>query len=275
LYASPTAHDHAGRILAPVKVNGQGPFKFVVDTGATLSVLSPHVAAKLGLTPNADSSVLLSGVTGSAIVGTVHVQSLEVGDLVMRDLTLPVIGATMNGVDGILGVEGFEDLRLTVDFVHDRIKIERSQGQRAPRGYYTLSARIRHGRLLVVDAAVGQIPVQAVIDTGADGTLGTEKLRQLLQRKVFGARADKATIEGVTSDIQYGDMINAPTIRLQSVEIEKIRIAYGDFRVFELWGLQHQPALLVGMDVLGTVEELIIDYKRREVQLKARPDSWY
>src|SRR5690606_32715782 len=40
LYASPTRRDRIGRIIAPVIINGQGPFRFVVDTGATHSAIS-------------------------------------------------------------------------------------------------------------------------------------------------------------------------------------------------------------------------------------------
>jgi len=33
-YVVPTRIDHVGRILVPVRVNGQGPFRFILDTGA-------------------------------------------------------------------------------------------------------------------------------------------------------------------------------------------------------------------------------------------------
>jgi hypothetical protein len=49
-----------------------------------------------------------------------------------------------------------------------------------------------------------------------------------------------------------------------------VKIAYGNFHVFDLWDLESQPALLVGMDILGTVDVLVIDYLRREVQIKPR-----
>lgn len=73
LYVSPTRRDRIGRILAPVMINGQGPFRFVVDTGATHSVVSVHLVGRLGLTVSEDSMVSLSGVTGTAMVATVHI----------------------------------------------------------------------------------------------------------------------------------------------------------------------------------------------------------
>jgi hypothetical protein len=35
--------------------------------------------------------------------------------------------------------------------------------------------------------------------------------------------------------------------------------------VFALWGLEDKPALLLGMNVFGTLRALTIDYQRREL----------
>jgi hypothetical protein len=40
--------------------------------------------------------------------------------------------------------------------------------------------------------------------------------------------------------------------------------------VFDVWGLAGEPALLVGMDVLGVLEVIVIDYRRRELRFKPR-----
>jgi hypothetical protein len=41
-------------------------------------------------------------------------------------------------------------------------------------------------------------------------------------------------------------------------------------RIFEHWRLTQQPTLLIGMDALGLLDELIIDYRRHELQLRTR-----
>jgi predicted aspartyl protease len=272
LYASPTTRDQVGRIVVPVMVNDQGPFRFVLDTGANRSVLAEHMVAKLGLTlSDATMSVELSGATGEAIVRTVAIQRLQAGAVLIENTQLPVIGATMAGIDGVLGVEGLAGKRLIIDFVRDNITIEQSDNKRASADFVTLPARLRHGQLLVVDVDVGGVKTQGVIDTGADGSLGTERLRQALRRRHEKDRpAGTARIEGATADVQTGDLVFAPQIRFKGVEITGMKIAYGNFHVFSLWNLQSQPALLVGMDILGTADILVIDYLRREVRIKPR-----
>jgi hypothetical protein len=46
-----TALDAIDRMTVEVFINGQGPFNFVVDTGADRSALSTTLAARLGLEP--------------------------------------------------------------------------------------------------------------------------------------------------------------------------------------------------------------------------------
>jgi hypothetical protein len=44
-------------------------------------------------------------------------------------------------------------------------------------------------------------------------------------------------------------------------------VIFADFHVFKLWGLDQEPALLIGMDMLGVLERLVIDYRRNEVSM--------
>src|SRR5262245_10659337 len=47
--AAATSKDTAGRAVALININGQGPFRFIIDTGANRSVLSQALATRLGL----------------------------------------------------------------------------------------------------------------------------------------------------------------------------------------------------------------------------------
>src|SRR5438105_10885337 len=81
LFASPTTRDHIGRVVVPVMVNGRGPFRFIVDTGANHSTISPGLARELGLTPSLSSSIVLDGITGTAQVSFVRIERLQAGEL--------------------------------------------------------------------------------------------------------------------------------------------------------------------------------------------------
>jgi len=276
VHAIPTTHDHAGRIVAPVKVNGQGPFRFVVDTGATHSVLSLELAHKLMLEPdkNADTSVRLSGVTGSLVAAVVEVQSLQVGDLFLGPRSVPVLDAVFAGADGVLGADGFEEMRLIVDFTKDEIQIEKSTLRAAPRYFYTVPFDIAFGHLLVASGSVGDVHVKAVIDTGAERTLGNPALRRALRIGIDPHGGPSSTdVEGVTPELQSGNVFLAPTIALANLKINRTDVTFGDLHVFKVWGYERRPALLVGMDVLGVLDVLIIDYRRKELQIRPAKEA--
>ena len=77
-------------------------------------------------------------------------------------------------------------------------------------------------------------------------------------------------IEGVTADIQDGEGRRAPSIEFGPIHIHTERMTFADMRIFEYWKMTKEPALLIGMDALGLLDTLIIDYRRNELQLRMR-----
>src|SRR5271170_973010 len=122
-FVSPTRRDEIGRIWAPVMINGRGPFRLVLDTGASHSAITALVALALGIPTNQSPPVMLRGVTGFATVPTIRVDTLTVGDLAVDSPTLPIVPDALGGAQGILGGEGLVGKRVFIDFRHDKIGI--------------------------------------------------------------------------------------------------------------------------------------------------------
>ena len=57
---------------------------------------------------------------------------------------------------------------------------------------------------------------------------------------------------------------------IAEVTIRGMRVTFGDIYIFEAWKMNDEPAMLIGMDVIGLLDSLIIDYKRRELHLRPR-----
>jgi hypothetical protein len=269
-YVSPTRRDQIGRIWAPVFINNQGPFRLVLDTGANRSCVIARVASRLQLTPDTSATMHLQGVTGSATVPTIRVNSLLIGDLLITGSKLPIIPDALGGAEGILGNEGLVDRRVYIDFRHDIISITRSHNRAAPPGYYTIPFTLQRGRLLTVDAWLGRVRAKAIIDTGGQTTVGNLALRDALMHRYNGGIPEVDHIEGVTTDVQDGEGRRAPSIEFGPIDIHTDRMTFADMRIFEYWKLTKEPALLIGMDALGLLDALIIDYRRSELQLRMR-----
>jgi predicted aspartyl protease len=276
MFATPTKLDRIGRIVAPVMINGKGPFRMVVDTGASRTTVSPELVKLLGLETEPGKTILLNGVTGAAEVPVVVLERLQAGDFVIESADTPIVRAPiMAGADGILGVAGFTTERIIVDFKRDRIEISRSRPrERFGMQLTTVPAKRVTGGLLAIDAQVGIVRTKIIIDTGGERTLGNLALRDALlkrkRKKALDSDILKTSIYGATMDERQGEVGYAPTIKIGDMSLTDVSVVYGDFHVFKVWGLEERPTLLLGMDVLGVLDQLVIDYRRQELKIRTK-----
>jgi len=267
-YVAPTLRDRIGRIWAPVLINGQGPYRLVLDTGANSAALIPSVADSLGIAVDDSKQVQLHGVTGSAVVPMVDIESMEVGDLLIEGATVPVVADVFGGAEGVLGNKGLSDKRIYIDFRNDLIRIERSRDQSMPRGFIRLPLKVTDGRLLSFEMKIGSIRTTAILDTGAQTTIGNHRLREALLRRIREGK--EQSIIGVTLDVAMGRSIPVPPIDLGGVTVRNMHVTFGDMYIFDQWEMTEKPALLIGMDVIGTLDTLIIDYGKGELYMRTR-----
>src|SRR5215831_9872108 len=120
----PASRDRANRIVVQVKVNDEGPFEFLLDTGANQSAVAIKLVRRLQLQSAPPATTKLRGVTGEATVPLADVRKLEAGALVLSNQKLAVIDATLGGLDGVLGVDGFHNKRVAVHIIEKNVTIE-------------------------------------------------------------------------------------------------------------------------------------------------------
>ena len=192
---------------------------------------------------------------------------MEVGELVVNSTLLPIVADVFGGAQGVLGREGLPDKRIFADFEHDRLVIARSHKERAPPGFTVINLQMTPMGLLASDVRIGSIRAKAIIDTGAQMTVGNLALRNALMRRP-PADVHSEGIVGVSLDVQQGDNIPAPPMSFGALKVQGVHIIFCDMFLFEHWKLTKEPALLIGMDVLGLFDVLIIDYKMRQLQVR-------
>ncbi len=265
-YVAPTQRDRIGRIWAPVYLDGRGPFRLVLDTGANRSAIIGRVAEQLGYSGRTDRQVRVRGVTGTAVVPVVRVGRMEIGDLLLAPVDLPIVLDVFGGADGVLGYEGLQDKRIVIDFRHDSISVKRSRGEAPGPGFTTLPITFLRDRLIAVDVTVGRVRAKALIDTGAPDTLGNLALLEALKRQP----TDEAftDIVGVTLDVERGNRVRVPTITMDAIRIRGATMTFGDVQIWQYWRMTREPAIMLGMDVLGALDQVIIDYRTRQLHLR-------
>jgi predicted aspartyl protease len=269
LYAIPTRLDRVGRIVVPIRVNGRGPFHFVLDTGANATVIAPHLAGTLGLDIDPAQTVVMSGVTGSASVPTVAGADIEANGLTFHGQRMAVSDASGVGTDGVLGVDALREKAVLVDFNGDQVRVLDARKHRPADRFVRIPAKLRLGNLIMVDALVASHKVKAVIDTGGQRTLGNTALFELLgYRHQIPARDAAQEVIGATNTPQQGERHVVHTVVLGDLTVTNMTVTFGPFYIFKLWGLQSQPTIVIGMDMIGTLGEFGVDYWRHEVLVR-------
>lgn len=256
------------RMTVEVRVNGRGPYQFLVDSGADSSVVGLRIARDLQLPLG--STTVLHGMTGSAVVGRVLVDELQLGSTTIRDLEIPALSETDLGGAGMLGIDALVQQRLMMDFEKRVIKAEDArQPARMMDGEIVVTARRRRGQLILTQVSAAGLPVEAVIDTGSEITIGNLALRDRLIR---GNRRKFVTVTavGVTGVAAKLQVARVAELRVGSVTLRDVPIAFADVPPFKVFGLENQPALLLGTDLLDTFRRVSLDFRARKVRFQLR-----
>jgi predicted aspartyl protease len=248
-----------------VRVNGQGPFAFVVDTGANQSVLSQELVTRLGL-PVGDLEPL-NGAAGVKLTATTTA-TLDFGGRAQEAQTLSILPTAAIGGLGMLGLDGLEDQRLTLDFRGRRLRIEASRRAWRDPADVAMKANRRDGQLTLIDADFAGVPVIAFIDSGAQNTIGNLALRALALPRHPASVWEDVNVLSATGQTIGAEMSNLPALRVGGLHLPYWPVAFADLYTFQLWKLTDRPAILLGVDVLSRFEYVCLDFPRDEVRFR-------
>jgi predicted aspartyl protease len=159
-----------GTIIVPVKINGAGPFRFMLDTGSTRTVVSvkltrklrlPVVAQSLMITPSGRDMGVLVQLNGLAIGNS--------GEVDVKALIGPREHFTADAIDGLIGQDVLGPLIYTIDYV--RRHIVWHSGLAPGNVGMRLPLEASEGRFLVSipHPAQGEARLKFIPDSGSDG----------------------------------------------------------------------------------------------------------
>jgi predicted aspartyl protease len=252
-----------------VQINGNGPFHFVVDTGADRTVIAEDVARQLGLAIS--EPVMVEGVVRTVRVDTVRIQTVSVGSITHEDIKTPVLPRAQLLADGYLGLDIIDGYRLTLDFKNRALQLlDPRQGQLinwAPPNEVPVRMVGSGGHLRSVNCVVDGIRTTAFVDTGAEISVGnTQLFRALQERDPAYDKRDTIPLTGVTGGVVEGRVTTVKMVKLGGLSFEDSRIAIADLQIFELWEMANRPALLIGMNWLRQFGKVSVDYGRKELR---------
>jgi hypothetical protein len=162
-------HFYGTRPAVEVRVNREGPFLFLIDTGAAGEPARADSSMVKRLSIRIGGSAEASDASGAeASVDRVVLESVGLGGLTVHNVA--ALSRDYGGpsylprIDGILGIEFFRDKLLTLDFPHRRVIIADGALPK-PDGESVLSYELIDGNPYI-DAELGGRRIKAIVDTG-------------------------------------------------------------------------------------------------------------
>ncbi|WP_310497659.1 retroviral-like aspartic protease family protein [Sandarakinorhabdus sp.] len=263
------AEERRNRLFVEVRVNGKGPFLFLVDSGADRSVVSLDLADRLSLPAGAVAR--LQSMAGVARVPTAIVDRMTIGKSDIGPIRTPVLSARDIGAQGLIGIDALADQRLLMDFIRKTVTVQdASRPSSGEPGEIVVTARRRKGQLIITQASVRGTKVSAVIDTGSEVTLGNMALRRRLfgQRVLNNARDIKLT--SVTGQTLTAQAMVIDNVKVGGITLDNVVIAFADASPFALFGLSNEPAIFLGSDLLNSFRKVGLDFRNRKVRFVLR-----
>jgi hypothetical protein len=261
--------------VVEVKLNGQGPFAFMIDTGAGMQAdIDTSVAARLNLQPSGRAINGDPSGENDREVATVTIDSIMIGALAkgtrarrtgegiveFRNVTAIVrphkITKDYPDVDGILGFALFSDYLLTLDYPAMQVRLTH-EALAAANGADILNFDIEN-RVPIVELAIGKIKVPAHIDSGnfVAGFILPEEIVEQLQ--LLSQPVTVGTARSVSNRIELKQVQLRNSIRLGQFEFPQPTVQF--------------PALSdtnLGFKILREFT-LTFDQKNRRLKLERR-----
>lgn len=118
-------------MIVPVRINGKGPYEFVLDTGATFTCVDKNLAEELQLPEWSGplGTVVITG--GDGEMGFVKIEMFEVGDtakaseLVACKLDLSRMQPPGFGIKGLVGLNFLKSYHVTIDFKRNSLRLDK------------------------------------------------------------------------------------------------------------------------------------------------------
>lgn len=255
--------DAARRLTVKAYVNTQGPFDFLVDTGANSSVIAEELATQLGLPSGAQSR--LHSIAGTQTVATARVANLAVGKRVRSDLVVSVLPQGQLRMDGVLGLEWLGRASLLLDFKQRRMTVGEALPVPDARTVTVKSKLLRSG-LTLINAFMPLQRLVAFVDSGSTTTIGNlAMLEAARQNNALIGELNVTELRSVTGQVLVGREAILSRLTLGGMTLRNIPMVFGPVHTFDYWGFRDQPAIVIGVDVLQRFDRVSMDFKRNEV----------
>ena len=166
-------------LVVEAKWDKHGPYHFLIDTGASVTLISPELAARYGeknpFPPDTPLVRVKSAGGETALLAPTMIRRLELDGARFEDVQAliydcaPLSAHLGMKIDAILGFPLFRETLLTLDYPHSQVTLQRRSAAPAIQG--TPIAFNNDRKTPIIPVKLGDRTFAALIDSGSDAAL--------------------------------------------------------------------------------------------------------
>ena len=267
---------NGGRIIVEVRINDQGPFRFALDTGASISVVFDSLGKKLGLASVAGESVVIHGLVDSGRFPLLVISHLQLGRetwLNPRIAWLPGDTAAVADIDGVLGIDFLR--RYAVGFsIEDRVLRLYSPEQIRDKSYRGWAAvplepvniGERGTALYFFETEIEGHNVPAMFDLGAGLNMINWSAARFLGLTPEGRKRGEL-LSGALESTPVMARFNAAEVTTAGIRWQNEAFLVADLAIFTTLQKEDSPFVILGSGLFNQ-RDFLIDFVRNRLLVK-------
>lgn len=265
----PLARLTANRPAVMVMINGQGPFRFLIDTATSVTVLTPATRARLGITavPGPPAEI----VTAAGAVRSHYYNVAEIGmaGVIVEGVRAVVIDLPDQlSIAGALGADILSNFIVDLDMRSQTLTLYPLNAAVAWSGLKRIQGTLNPHGFIVFPTRVSNILAHGVFDSGAQLTVGNSRLATFARS--LGVTSVARNMEHNVTDAgrlrRFASSKDFDQVSIGASKWREVRVMISDMRVFDQIGLANDPAIFVGMDLM-IGRRIVIDYANASLWL--------
>ncbi len=276
LVVTPYYTGDGDRIIVNAHVNDQGPYPFLLDTGASISSSFPSLSADLNLRPKSDQSVVIHGLVASGRFPLVDVASIRIGNQNWenpRMVSLPGAAASSTKICGILGIDFLQ--RYAVGFSAGERVIRLYSPEIVSADYYKGWTSIPLQRVTIdkgtaalyfLNMKIGGHNVHALFDLGADLNMINWPAVYALPLTA-GDRRTRAMISGAFKKTRVQALFTIEEVSTSGIHWRNEEFLAADLEIFEVLNYEGTPLVIIGSGLFNQ-RDFVIDFARNRLLVK-------
>ena len=267
-----------GHVIVQAMIDGHGPFRFALDTGASISVIFDFALERAELELVEEERIAIQGMVGVGAFPLATIADLTIGSESWTDARVAIMpgnNAVSNQFDGILGIDFLRRYAVGVSARDQVVHLYPPQlvSERSYRGWTSILMRelqigAGDAALYTINLHINEKEIPAFLDLGAGSNLMNWHTARAIP--VRPDKSERGTeLLGAISAVPVTAELEVDRFRIENIVWRNSTFLISDFPIFEALGLHESLIAIIGPGLFKQ-RDFVIDFERQRMLIGGR-----